>query len=354
LAERGLSAFEIGVLLGLGPLTTLAFSAVFGEAAERMRDERKMMVLLAFFATALYLLFPLIEGFAGFFFLSLGVSAAMVPMPALADAMAIRASRRGELDYGRTRLFGSLGFIVTSVGLGYALARLGEGATIPALVLSSLLIALGAAFLPRMPRPETPAGVARASSFALLSRPLFRRFLLCAGFLQLAHGVIYGVGSVHFRRLGCSEETIGLLWALGVVVEIGFFAMARRFVSRVSAATLLSLSAVGAIVRWLLLATATSLPLLYVAQSLHCLSFAAAHLGSMIFIERTVPEASAATGLHSSLSQGLALAIGMPLAGSLYESLHEGAFYFAAASSAVALAIAASLRERSASSVAAS
>jgi MFS transporter, PPP family, 3-phenylpropionic acid transporter len=345
LEDRGLTPAEIGTLLGLGPLMTLALSAVVGQAAERMRDERPMMVVLALASAALYVGFPLVDGFFGYFLLSFGVSAMMVPMPALADAMAIRASRRGELDYGRTRLFGSLGFVVTSVGLGFVLAGAPSSATIWALVLSSLLIALGAALLPLAPGGRSVGGLEGATTFALLARPRFRRFLLCAGFLQLAHGVIYGVGSLHFRRLGCSDETIGLLWSLGVVVEIAFFATTRRFVKRASAGGLLSLGAVGAIVRWLLLSTATSLPLLYAAQALHCLSFAAAHLGSMVFIERSVPEASAATGLHSSLSLGLALAVGMPLAGQLYESFGGGAFLAAVVASAVGLVLALSLRE---------
>ncbi len=345
LEDRGLGPGEIGVLLGLGPLTNLALSALFGEAAERMRDERPMMVLLALAAAALYALFPLADGFFAYFLLSFGVSATMVPMPALADAMAIRASRRGELDYGRTRLFGSLGFVLTSVGLGFVLAAASSRATIGALALSSLLIALGAACLPRAAHPRPPAGAQAGSSLALLARPRFRRFLLCAGFLQLAHGVIYGVGTVHFRRLGCSNETIGLLWSLGVVVEIAFFATTRRLVQRVSAGALLALGASGAMVRWLILATATTLPLLYAAQALHSLSFAAAHLGSMVFIERSAPEASAATGLHSSLSQGLALAVGMPVAGHLYEAYGAGAFLAALAASTVGLVLALSVRD---------
>ena len=52
---------------------------------------------------------------------------------------------------------------------------------------------------------------------------------------QASHGALYAFGSIHWRDLGFSSATIGLLWAVGVVAEILVFAVLGRSVGRGSA-----------------------------------------------------------------------------------------------------------------------
>lgn len=67
------------------------------------------------------------------------------------------------------------------------------------------------------------------------------------------------------------------------------------------------------------------------------MTFGAAHLGAMTYLQRHVPAESSATGqaLYSALGMGAALALMQPIAGWLYAKNGGGAFYAMAILAAV-------------------
>ena len=80
---------------------------------------------------------------------------------------------------------------------------------------------------------------------------------------------------------------------------------------------------------WSLLASTTALPWLVAGQALHGATFGALHLGAMSYLRLQVPaghRAHAAT-LYSAIAAGVALGIGLPLAGVLYEHVGGGAYW---------------------------
>src|SRR5690606_37238569 len=153
----------------------------------------------------------------------------------------------------------------------------------------------------------------------LLREPLFLTFLAAACLLQASHAVLYAFGTLHWRATGVSDLLIGWLWAVGVIAEIGLFAVGRRVTDRLSVAHLFSLAAAAGVARWCLLAVVTApLPLIAV-QTLHGLTFAATHLAAMHFITRAVPSHMAATAQSVYASSAAAtMGIATSLAGLLY------------------------------------
>ena len=86
-------------------------------------------------------------------------------------------------------------------------------------------------------------------------------------------------------------------------------------------------------IRWVGLGMTTDFYALLAFQSLHGLTFGAAHLGAMTYLQRHVPTESSATGqaLYSALGMGLAISIMQPITGTLFENfggstafLHNG------------------------------
>ena len=123
-------------------------------------------------------------------------------------------------------------------------------------------------------------------------------------------------------------DTIGLLWAEGVIAEVALFAFSGRVVARMGPARLLLIAALAGVVRWLALAGTVSVPALAAAQLLHAATFGCGHLGAMHFLLRAVPAALAvrAQGALAAVAVGVAPAVMSPLAGRLYASLDGGAF----------------------------
>jgi PPP family 3-phenylpropionic acid transporter len=69
--------------------------------------------------------------------------------------------------------------------------------------------------------PRRPA--AAGAIAAALRRPVVRWFFASLFFHVMAHFAIYGFYSLYLDGLGYSKATIGMLWAVSVVVEIAWF-----------------------------------------------------------------------------------------------------------------------------------
>src|SRR3546814_14043765 len=86
-----------------------------------------------------------------------------------------------------------------------------------------------------------PSVVAEDISLLRLARLFAQRevliFLAASALIQSSHAAYYGFSSLYWRASGIGETAIALLWAEGVVAEILFFALSRRFAGRLSPGT---------------------------------------------------------------------------------------------------------------------
>jgi PPP family 3-phenylpropionic acid transporter len=328
LADRGMDPDRIGVLLGVGMWARLVAPFV-GAWADRHGRAPRLATALAVGVLLSLAAFSFADGFVALFVLSGLLGLAFAPIMPLVDGFALSAAMRRELDYGRVRLWGSASFIVATIAGGLVL----EGRS-PALVLLSLqvtafaLVAATAGL--RTDAGVVPFAVREVGIRDVLRRPSMPTFLAAVACLQAGHAVLYGFGSKDWLGVGIAESTIGWLWAIGVIAEVVLFAFGERVVARVGSAGLLACAGIGGMLRWSLLAEVHAAVPLFGLQILHAASFAAMHLGAMSWIRSTFAgaELHRATALYVAVAGGLALGLGMPLAGVLYERW-EGAAYHA-------------------------
>jgi PPP family 3-phenylpropionic acid transporter len=189
------------------------------------------------------------------------------------EAMTLTALGPDTHDYGRIRLWGSLGFLIVAGSYGWLLDRLGNGA-FPWLSLPLLAVALAAAWFHRDDRlPAHVAAVADAGH--LWKRPGVRRFLLVAMLAQAGFGTFYVFYTLHLQAHHHDGLHVGILWAVGVLAEIVMFWFVPGLIARVGTSRLLSVClAIGAL-RWAITALfADSFAMMAIAQLTHAFSFA--------------------------------------------------------------------------------
>lgn len=141
--------------------------------------------------------------------------------------------------------------------------------------------------------------------------------------MAFAHGTLYAFLSLHLERIGYSFSTIGLLWTLGVVAEIGVFLLLPQLFRRFSLSSLLMASFACAVIRFLVLGwLAEALWLLVIAQLLHAATFGAFHAAAVAAVHQVFPQAAQARGqaLFSSVTYGAGGALGALAAGGLWEA----------------------------------
>jgi len=331
LQARGLGPGEIGLLLGLGTLTKLAAEPAIGVATDRLGRRRGPMLVLAAVALFSCALFAVTDGFWAYVPLTALYLTGFTALVPLGDSLTLLHVRSGTIDYGRVRLWGSVAFIATALGAGWAIGRTGEDVVLWLLLGGLAAVVLTVATLPD--RRTRPSGPRDGGARPLLTRPAFLVFLLAAAGVQSSHAVYYGFGTIEWRAAGLDETTIGLLWAEGVLAEVIVFALATRLLrDRASPATLLAIAGALTVFRWLVTGATAALPVLLLVQTLHGASFGLAYLAGMLFLTEAVPERLSATAqtLYSAGVAGLGLGVMMPAGGLLYGAL-GGAAYFATA-----------------------
>ena len=340
LGSRGMDPDRIGLLLGIGTWA-YAWAPWVGARADR-GDPRRWITGLAAVMVLILFGFAFAHGFVALLLLSVALGLAFAPIVPLTDGLTLRAA----VDYGRVRLFGSLAFIVASVGGGFALEGRAPGVVLVTVQAIAVAILISTLVLPRVQQH-----VAAQRSIAwreLLALPGFVAFLVNGACLQAGHAVLYAFGTKHWLASGIDARTIGWLWAVGVIAEIGLFAVGERVVARVGAKGLLVASAIAHVMRWTLLANVSSVEALFAIQLLHGATFGALHLGAMHWMRNNVERDAMqrATTLYTAIAGGLALGLGLFAAGILYERLRGDAFLAMAGLGVLGLAAAARLRTR--------
>ena len=304
MADRGIHAGQIGTVLGVASLVRLLAVPLWGAAADRVGRRWPMLLLAAGCSAAAVACFPLAHGVGALLLLVTAQGIAAAALTPLADTLTLALASAGRLTYGRTRAWGSAAYMLATAAAGPVLGWAGSW-LMPGLVAAGYGAA--AALAPALPEPEQaePSQAAHRprDTSALLRLPVLRVTILASALIQGSHAAYYGFAALHWRQAGIGDTVVGLLIAEGIVMEVVLFVWGGRWVARLGPARLTGLAATACIVRWLVLASTTAVPLLAVVQVLHAATFAMQHLSSMAMLSRGVPPARAAgaQALHSAL-----------------------------------------------------
>jgi PPP family 3-phenylpropionic acid transporter len=330
---RELNADQIAILLATPPFARIVFTPAISFAADRAGGRRPILIALAWASLASFLLLWAAQGFWQMLAASLLLAASWTTILPLVETVAVSGIRRGALDYGKVRLWGSLSFIMASLGSGLMVGRLGSQAVLPLLIGGAALMVGGAHLVPQAlaGTSHIPSALRRlrlADAFDLLRAPIFLLFVLAASLIQSSHALYYSFGSLNWRAQGVSDGMIGALWSVGVVAEVALFAISGRVIAFCGTARLLMLAGLAATLRWGFMALDPPLWATPVLQTLHAMSFGAAHLAAIHFLTHAVLEDRAATaqGLYAAVVAGLVLGTVTIASGPLYRTFASEAY----------------------------
>ncbi|NMS30762.1 MFS transporter, partial [Vibrio parahaemolyticus] len=143
---QGVSSTDIGLLVGLGLATRCVANIVITPRVHKVEHLMPALRWLSFAA----LFFVGFHFFTGGSFWLMALATVLFnlccgPIIPLSDAMANYYARLKMLDYGRTRLWGSIAFIAGSTAVGYLVAEFGPDMILDTAmfgVVSSLLVAM--------------------------------------------------------------------------------------------------------------------------------------------------------------------------------------------------------------------
>jgi PPP family 3-phenylpropionic acid transporter len=318
----GLGGVEIAALGSIQAVLVVAVPPVWGFWADRTGRPARLLLVAATGAALGFV--PLLGArtFAAVGATLLAFGAFQAGIGGLADAVAVGEARRRGGSFARIRLWGSVGFVVSSWLFGVWLDRGGRLAdAVPAALACLVATALAA-----LPLRSDPGARLDPPTFAdarrLVADPAFLLFLAASALHWASLSPFHLFWAMHLGDLGVAATWIGAGIAAGVIAEVAVMWLFPALAHRFSLYGLLAAAYLSGAGRWALTAVLDDGPLLAAVQVLHGLVFGGFFVGSIAHLARTVPPQLLATGraLFGAVAFGAGGLLGNAAAGALYDA----------------------------------
>lgn len=316
----GLSGTQIGLINTFGPLVGIFGTTLWGMVSDRFGKIRLLLVfaslgvILAVTGLSAAQTFLWILLIACFFSL---FHSAIFP---LLDSTTLSLLGDRRERYGYYRVWGTIGFIVTSLLAGLVYQRFGLRVMFPAytvVILAFLVASLG---LPN--QPIRLGGSLLYGMNQMIRKSAWIIFAASVLLLWVAASGTMAFLSITIKAMGGGEVLIGMAWTIAALVEAPVILLSGALLHRFGAARLLGISFIGYTLRTLLYALMPSPNWVLGINLLHCVSYVPFWIGAVAYANDLAPDNLKATSQGMLFSiMSLASVGGAMLSGLLYDSI---------------------------------
>ena len=294
-------------------------------------NEKIVLGLITFlFGMIYFMVSPLVEGLASLFL------------------------REENIDYGKARTYGSLGFTVIGIIIGGILSYVGNEALYYILI---FLVALYLVFM-FLPQPklvknlsfeEPNAKKEKESLYSWVLKDRNAILLIITVFLyQLSHTAYNNYNALYLESMNISAKWLsGVILNVSVIAEIIFFIFSKRLVKRIKPKNLMIFAGVCAIIRWGALAMFHNIYVFTIMQTFHAITFAVAHIAFILILNKDYnnKEIIDMQNLYTAICFQLSMAVGLYIMGALWDISTSYVFYASAIIAAIGTLVAMRLKE---------
>ncbi|GAE24444.1 permeases of the major facilitator superfamily [Halalkalibacter wakoensis JCM 9140] len=332
---EGLTGSQVGILMAIGPCATIVAQPMWGYLSDKYKSIKKMILLALSGLCVTIFAFMFVNTYVGYLVAMFILFFFVSPTTALGDSLAQKTSVQKRVSFGRIRLWGSLGFAITSLVVGYVLTWIGiANIMLPMLTMAvgALIIALSIKDVPGTNKPVTIIDALKLSKNGSLLL-----FLLLVLFISVSHRANDIYLGLYVVELGGPEAMIGWAWFVGVTAEALVFATTAYWYRKWSPLTFVIIAGGFYAIRWILMAFVENPWLFLPIQLTHGLTFAVFYIAAFQIINKLIPEHLQATGhvLFITVIFGLAGIIGSLFGGILIEVTSISTLYMVIAGSAL-------------------
>lgn len=311
LQSEQFSVADIGILMSLFQISRIFAPNLWGWLADHTQQRVRWIKLTALLGLLGFAAVFWAHGFWWLFFVMAALSVFTSSTLPLSESLVLAHLATTNGHYSRIRMWGSLGFIVAAVILGYVIDGFGIGSLLWFLLAVQITL-----FALTFKLPEVivaPHAHDHFSVWAIIKQPAVLALLCGCALMVTAHGVLYNFYSIYLVEHGYSKGSIGLLWSLGVICEIFVFMWMPKLMTKYTLKTILLISLVLAVVRFSMIGLVPDqMWLLLLAQCLHAFTFGSFHAASVEVVSQFFKGRHQAKGqaIYNSVAYGVGGTIG--------------------------------------------
>ena len=319
--------YNLNITMKLSVASGLILAVSYG-----FTNEKILLGIITFlFGLIYFMINPLVEGLASLFL------------------------REENIDYGKARTYGSLGYTVVGIFIGGVLGYVGNGALYYILI---FLVALYLVFM-FLPQPKLVKNLnldnnsnsdKKESLYGWVLKDRNAILLIVTIFLyQLSHTAYNNYNAIYLESMNISAKWLsGVILNVSVIAEIIFFIFSKRLVDKIKPKNLLVFAGVCAVIRWAALATFHNIYVFTVMQTFHAITFAVAHIAFILMLNRDYnnKEIIDMQNLYTAICFQLSMAIGLYIMGALWDISTSYVFYASAIIAALGTVVATRLKAK--------
>ena len=328
----GFSGTEIGWIFATQAIASVTAVFVSGQVADRYLSTERFLAASHAVGGLAMLALAFQRSFWPFFAAMLVYSLAYVPTLSLTNSICFHHLKDAQKEFGRVRLWGTIGWIAASwpfviILKGKEGAALGSALTSIFVVAGVASFALAAVSLMLPPTPPARSAgekYAPLESIKLLRNPTVL-VLFVATFLDaLVHQCYFQWTSPFLSAIGLPENLIMPAMSIGQLAEIGTMAILGTCLKRLGWRKTMTFGILGHALRFAIYALGGPLWLVVASNIVHGFCYAFFFASVYIFVDEFFPKdaRASAQGLFNLLILGLGPFLGNLLWGKLGDVLH--------------------------------
>ncbi len=316
----GFSGSQIGLITAAGPLVAIGANLLWSVLNDSLKRPRLTLMITIGGAALASLAFPQFRSFAVVFVLSTLYQFFFNPGQPLIDSLTFSMIGQDGNDYGRIRVWGSVGFTLAAVVSGVVLNRTG---LVWMFVANSATLLIALLFVKRLPDQKAGFAAMKLNGFLKFVRQAdWVVFLGCTLLLFLGTSGLQFFLPVYLSQMGASESLIGLNWAIQAIAESVLMVFSAGLFRRLRLEWLLAGSFAFYGLRMALYSLIPTPGWALVIGLMHSVTYGLFWIAALNFVHRITPPELKTTGQGLfSACMGLSIALGSLINGWLYDGL---------------------------------
>ena len=318
----GFTGGQIGWIFATQAIACLAGLYFGGQIADRQFPTEKLLSVLHLVGGVAMLALAYQREFAGFFAIMLVHQLAYMPTMSLTNAICFHHVADAQRDFGRLRLWGTIGWIAASWPFVFILA--GKSGPDLHAALSSIFTVAGMASIalaafsltlpPTPPAKRESTASAPMEAIKLLRDPTMLVLFIATLMDALVHQAYFQWTSPFLQQAGLAENWIMPAMSVGQIAEIASMAVLGAALARLGWQWTMTLGVLAHAVRFFVFAIGDPLWLMVAINAVHGMCYAFFFAAVYIFVDERCPRdaRASAQGLFNLVILGIG-----PFAGSL-------------------------------------
>ncbi len=326
----GFSGTDIGWVFGTLAIASVTAVFISGQVADRHLPTEKFLALSHLVGGLAMFALPFQKSFWPFFIAMLIHNLMYVPTLSLTNSICFHHLKDAQKQFGRVRLWGTIGWIAASWPFVFLLKGKEDAALESALTgifwiagAASIALAVYSLTLPHTPPARTGEKNAPMAAIKLLAVPSILILFIVTFMDSLVHACYFQWTSPFLAEIGLAENLIMPAMSVGQITEIGTMAVLGLFLKRLGWRKVMAVGILGQAIRFAIYSLGGPVWLVVASNIVHGFCYAFFFAAVYIFVDECFPKdaRASAQGLFNLLILGLGPFFGNLLWGRLADAL---------------------------------